>query len=152
MAILRDGFRVNVAFALLPGQGGTGYQEVTIKLPTVDGRGGIDQTSMRNSVWTTQLPKILVAMGEMTGTMMYSSEFWAAASTVMNRNQLITMLLPDGSAFTFWGWINTLDPTEFKEGERPLLNFNIQVSNIASDCSEVGPVFTPGTGNPCFRS
>jgi hypothetical protein len=151
MAILRDGFRALIGFQLLPGAGGLNYQEVTLKLPNIDGRGPVDQTSMRNSVYTTQLPHYLITLGELTGTMMYSPAFWAAASGVMNRNQLVTLVLPDNSTFQFWGWINMLEPTEFKEGERPLLNFNVQVSNINTQCLEEGPTFTAGDANPCLR-
>lgn len=151
MAILRDGFRALVSFQLLPGQGGFNYHEVTLKLPNVDGRGGVDQTSMRNGTYTTQLPKYLVQMGEMTGSMMYDSLFYSQAAGVVNRNQLMTIRLPDGATLQFWGWINMLDPTEFKEGERPLLNFNIQISNINSQCLEEGPAYLPGSLNPCFR-
>lgn len=151
MPVLRDGFRAQISMPLLAGQGGIQYHEVTIKLPTVDGRGGIDQSSMRNTWLTTQLPKALITLGEITGSMMYSTEFYFAAMTTINRNQNMTLLLPDGSTFSFWGWLNQIDPTEYKEGERPLLNFNIQLSNLNTQCQEAPPSFNIGSLTPCQR-
>lgn len=151
MAILRDGYKSLISFSLLAAFTGD-YEEIELSLPELDGRGGIDQTSMRNINFTTELPKTLVTFGEFSGVMMYSPEFYAALSSRINRNQLMTITLPDGATVEFWGWINKATPSSYKEGERPTLAVNFRVSNIDNTCTETAPVITYGVLNPCDHS
>jgi hypothetical protein len=151
MAILRDGFRALIAFSRLPGAGGATYLEVTIKLPAVDGRGGIDQTNMRNALYMTKVPHYLIMLDALSGTMMYDSAFYSAAAAVINRIQSATVTLPDGGTVTVWGWLNKIEPTEYKEGERPLINFEFQIGNLNDQCVETPPVYTSGSYTPCKR-
>lgn len=151
MALLRDGFKTLIGFQLLPGAGGTDYHEVELALPEIDGRGGIDQTSMRNTVYTTEIPKYLVTFGEFRGTFMYSAAFYVGLTGLLNRNQLLSIQLPDGTVLQFWGWVSKATPSSLKEGERPTLDVTFRVSNLNSSCQETAPAVVYGSGNPCFR-
>ena len=55
MGILKDGHPSRIVF----GVSGNLFGEVEVTPPEVDGRGGIDMTSMRNNVWVTMAPKSL---------------------------------------------------------------------------------------------
>lgn len=97
--------------------------------PELDGRGPIDTTVMRNLGLTSQLPKSLVHTGDATLQCQYDPVTYTDLITVINRVRIIVVDFPDLSALGFWGWFGKFTPASNKEGEFPLAEVKIHVSN-----------------------
>jgi hypothetical protein len=146
MSILKDGYKVTIT---LGGPGANLYGEIEITPPEIDGRGGIDMTSMRNLAWVTMAPKSLKQLNPVNAKLMFDPSLIPAVYARVQRNTLFTITFPDGATLTFWGWIDKMTHDPLKESERPTLTVVIQPSNLNSQCQEAGPVFTAGTAAVC---
>lgn len=142
MAIMHDGLHTLVAFEFAPAIGGVLFKEQQIKPWGFDGRGGINTTSLRNVDFVTKVPKTLIDLTDMTGTFQWDPDLYASIFTfILNVNQVITLFMPNGETYQFYGWLDKFDPQEHQEGELPLANITIIPSNINNVTGlEQGPV------------
>lgn len=137
---LRDGFKTLVSFSLNPNF----YAEIEVTPPGIDGRGAIDQTTMRNSVWVTRLAKALKDLTEMQAVIAWDPIIYSpAVFTFIQLNQQFTLRFSDTSQLIFWAEVDKFQPNAMKEGERPTANFTIIPTNVNNLCQEVGPVYVP---------
>lgn len=139
MAFINDGFSTTISFSLSPT---VKFKEKTVTPPSLDGGGENETTTMRNTLWRTKQPKVLLSLGNMSFTASYDPEMYVDAVAMLNKNQLITVNFPDGSTLDFWGWLNDLTPNENVEGSQPTLNGTVMCSNQDNSGNEVAPVWT----------
>ncbi len=142
MARLRDGFSTQVSFSLNPT---VSFLEITVTPPGIDGGGPNDTTTMRNTSLRTMQPKYLKTLTPMTVTANYDSDVFDPADVfaMINVNQEITVLFPDGAELTFWGFLNSFIPGTHVEGSQPVATLNIVPTNQDNDYVEQEPDFTP---------
>lgn len=142
---LRDGFKTLVTFSLNPNF----YAEIEITPPGIDGRGAIDQTTMRNSVWVTRLAKALKDLTEMQAVIAWDPAIYGAVGlAVIQLNQQFALRFSDTSQLLFWAEMDKFQPNAVKEGERPTANLTIIPTNVNSLCQEAGPVYIPPSVTP----
>lgn len=128
---MKDGYRTLLTFA---GINNAEYAEVTVKPPGINGRGPIDITSMRNNKVTTKWPKALIDFSNCQSTVQWNPAFFPQIRDfVVNKNQRISVQLPTGNAMVFYGWVDSWEPNDHREGEVPLATLGIVVSNNNGD-------------------
>lgn len=146
----KDGLGTNIYFP-----GGTGgnaavpsiyFVEVKVKLSGWDKRGGIDITNLRNSRVTTKLNKTLAQSNDMSLVVQVNQASGYAvvasdATAIINKigtNQLFYFTSPptidNGLRYLYeaWGWCDKLEPQENSEGEQPLFDMTVIVSNTTN--------------------
>lgn len=137
---LDDGFSTTFTFVNAP----------TIKLwekevtpPGITQGGAIDTTTMRNTSWRTMAPKALRSLTAVSATVAYATVILeGGASSIyaqLGVNQLITINFPDGSALTFWGFLNEFTPGANVEGEQPTATITIEPTNRNEQTGEEAP-------------
>lgn len=145
MGILKDGHPTRIAF----GVGTSEFGEVEVTPPEVDGRGGIDMTSMRNNNWTTMAPKSLKQLNALTARILFDPIMYSRAFTLINKNRSQQVTFPDGGILSFWGWWNKFTPEGMSTDNRPISVVEVQPSNLNQQCQEDGPSYIPGTSTLC---
>jgi hypothetical protein len=138
---MEDGFAALWTFS---SNGSISFYEIETTPPGWDGGGPIDQTTMRNSTVRTALPKALKSMTDGGGTVAYADTVLdGEAEDLINDNQLITLTLPTGASWAFWGYLNRFQPTGLREGSLPTASIQI-IPTLTNDAGvETLPVFTP---------
>jgi hypothetical protein len=117
--------------------------EKEVTPPAFQSGGPIDTTTMRNIRYRTNSPKKLITNGQMSSTVAYATESYPRIQTMLGRNQLVTVLFPDGAHIMFWGWLDSFAPGALAEGAQPTAAVVVQPSNHDDDGNEVAPVYVP---------
>ena len=109
----------------------------------MSGRGPIDLTSMRNIQAVTKWPKQLVDFTNLTSSVQWDPVFWTqVCASVLLKNQSIFVKFPNLQTLTFYGWADTFEPNDHREGEVPLANLTVISSNINPQGAEILPVLS----------
>lgn len=137
MALLEDGFSTTYTFA----SGALEFEEISVNPPGIDQGGEIDTTTMHNVAWRTRAAKKLKTLSEGGGTAAYDPAVYTSILAQIGVNQEITITWPDNSTLKFWGFLNTFDPSEVSEGERPEADFSIIPTNRNAAGVETAPVY-----------
>lgn len=145
MGLLKDGHGTRITFSV----NGTLYGEVEVTPPEVDGRGGIDMTSMRNAAWTTMAPKSLKSLNAMNARIIFDTAMYQQAFNLINKNRGQVVTFPDNSSLSFWGWWNKFSPEGMSTDNRPTAGIEVQPSNLNQDCVESGPTYSAGSPATC---
>lgn len=135
---------------------------------SLDLGGPIDTSTMQNQMMRTQAAKSLVTTGEVTLSCQYDPGIYLQLLTRVierggNNNPqnniplgfrprlgataLMSWYFPDGSRIDFYAWVEKMTPPVHKEGDMPLMEVKICLSNrniTTSVAPEYVPVFTPG--------
>lgn len=134
-----DGYQTLIAFEDDPD---VSFWEKTVQPPGVDGGDPIDATTMHNTTWRTMRARSLKEMTESSLTVAYDPRVLSQINALINVEQAITVHFPDGSSWTFYGYLRTFEPGENQEGEQPEADITIQPTNWDPDNSaEEGPVY-----------
>lgn len=142
-AQMRDGFPTTIAFATAGA--GILFKVKTIKPGGYVGGGGISMTTMQNTRYRTQMPKRLVTINDIEINASYEVGQYATIVSLMQVNQKVTMTFEDLDKVEYYGWIDEFVLVEHKEGEQPVANVKVCVSNLNTTTStwvETGPLFT----------
>ncbi len=137
--ILEDGFKTLISFALEPS---ILLEEITVTPPGRDAGGEIVLTTMRNTRYRTKAGKQLVDVTNISATVAYDPAVIEQIDDMLGINQLITITHPDGDTDAIWGILNTFEPGENSEGERPTADIEIIPTNRNDSKVETGPVHT----------
>lgn len=137
--ILEDGFKTLISFSLEPS---VLLEEITVTPPGRDAGGEIELTTMRNTKYRTKAGKQLVDVTNTSLTVAYDPAVIEQIDAMIGQNQLITITHPDGDTDAFWGFINTFEPGENSEGERPTADMEIIATNRNDSKVETGPDHT----------
>jgi hypothetical protein len=141
-----DGYQTLVAFQRSPQ---INLWEKTVKPPGANAGGGIDTTTMLNSKYRTRANKHLITLDDLSFRAAYDPDVYIDILTnILNWTQAISVIFPDHSSLTFWGFLDKFEPQEHKEGDMPEADCTIIVTNTDPiTFVEAGPVFTaaPGT-------
>lgn len=139
-AHLADGFSSTISFANYPN---AKLWEKEITPPGIDAGGRNEQTTMRNSVWRTALPKKLKTMTAITFTATYAVASYTDLNNMVGENQLITVDFEDGGTVAVWGWVDKFTPDRLADGTQPQATVTIELSHLNASQVETGPVITP---------
>jgi hypothetical protein len=124
---LSDGYQTTIAMNNLPA---IAFWEKTVGFPAIDGGDGVDQTTMFNEAWMTQLPSTLKKGEPFDVLAAYDPRVATEVEAQCNINQNITITLPDGSTYSFYGWLKTFSPADLVRGTQPETTITFEVSNV----------------------
>ncbi len=143
MSRIDDGHPTTISFATTPSGGGPNltFWEKTLTPPGADGGGPNDTTTMRNTLYRTKSPKVLITLTDMSLSVAYDANVYEDIIDMLNDNQLITITFPDSSTLAFWGWLDKFEPDAIVEGEQPVATITIVPSNQNASGVEVPPVY-----------
>jgi hypothetical protein len=136
-----NGFSTTLSFSLNPT---LEFYEVEVQPPGWEGGDPINTTTMRNTLLETFTPASLQTLTEITISAAYTSDIFHLTTGVkemINKNQEITVTLPDGATFKFWGFIRGWNPPTHTKNVRPMASFRIAPSNTNASKVETLPVF-----------
>lgn len=142
---LKDGYPTRVAFSLDPD---VSLWEKSVKPPGMDGGDPIDQTTMWNEDFRTRAPRSLVTLTESTFKAAYDPDVYNQLMAMLNKEQTITDVLPDGSTLSYYGFMQKFEPDDHVEGTQPEATVTIVPTNFDPvNKVEAGPVLisAPGT-------
>lgn len=123
------------------------FWEKTMGAPAIEGGDPIDQSTMHNSVWMTQLPPTLLKLEPFTLTAAYDPNVISQAIAQTNANQTMTVTWPDGSTLSFYGWLRKIEFADMSHGTLPECTVTIEPSNIdPATQAEEAPVYVDVAG------
>lgn len=145
-----DGFQSLIVFK---NASGVALWPQQIKFAGIDGGDKINTTTMFNSKWRTFAARKLQTLEDVTFKAAIDPDILNpnAANNIMgvinDDTETITEFWPDGSTRCYYGYLQKMTNPEMKEGEFPIFDFTIVVTNYDKvNQVEAGPVFTPGVG------
>lgn len=142
---LDNGYQSLVVFASNPT---LDIWEKTVQPPAYEGGDPIETDTMLNVRWITQAPQCLIAMDEAVVVAAYDPQVLDQLDDLINDNQSITYLYPDGSAYAHWGYLRRAEFSPLEKGVQPEVTLTIVTTNWDPvNCVEAGPVFLNGTGS-----
>lgn len=139
MSYLTDGHQTLIGFSL---NLTVLLREKTVQPPGIQGGGPVPQTTMRNSVWRTAMPKQLKAMSAMNVKVSYDPGTYNEIIAMINLNQQITVTFSDTSTLKFYGWIDEFIPDDTEEGAQPTATLKLEPSMLDGSAAEAGPTYT----------
>lgn len=138
-------------------------RERELQPPSLDLGGGIEISTMYNNYFKTKVSKGLIEVGDVTLQARYDPYIYAQMLAIVpeaggpggpppgrlagtrrrlgqNAQQVVTF--PDGTVLVVYGWYDKITPPSHKEGDVPLMEVKIVVSNLDHNGVEAGPVIT----------
>ena len=143
---LKDGYQSLIAFAADPD---ISIWEKTVQPPGLDGGDPVDNTTMHNTSLRTSAPRGLKTMTNSQMTVAYDPQCLLQLLALINVETTITVAFPDGSAWSFYGFLQSFEPAENEEGTQPEATCVIVPTNTdPTTGEEEEPIYTAelGTG------
>lgn len=140
--IVPDGQSTYVSFAL---QSAVHFLEKEVQPIGLDGGGSVEQTTMRNIRLRTFTPKRLYTVSEQTLKVAYDPNLLVQILGMYQANQQLITTHPDGSSWTWFGWIESFKPDSNKEGTQPEATVVLMASNLNGAGVETAPTYSAGT-------
>ena len=135
-----SGFGATITFSLASG---VLLYEKQITPHSIQGGGKIDTTTHRNTAWRTSKPKSLKDVGDMSLTVAYDPAVISTMMSMVGANQQITAGFPDGSTWSFWGFIDSFVPSALDVNEdQPTAALTLMATNLNDSDVETAPAFT----------
>ncbi len=141
MAILKDGFKSTIGFAQDPAI--PEMELVSFTPPGLNMGGANNRTSMSNTAFRTQIPKVLKSLTSTSASVYYDPALMTVLLTILGVNGLITYTFPNLGTWTAWGWIEEATAGTLEEGTIPTLDLTIEHSLLNATQVEVAPAYTP---------
>lgn len=143
-SFLEDGFSTQVALSQAPT---AELFEKTVDPPGVDGGEPVPLATMLSQTWRTFTSRELKTMTPMRMTCAYSSKCYSTLVSIINVEGSITIHFPDTSTVTFYGYLQSFEPSTVAEGVQPEAVVVIMPTNRDPiNKVETGPVWVMGTG------
>lgn len=136
---LQDGFKTLITFAM---NGAVKLKEREVTPPGLTGGGAINTSTMRNNTMVTKSPKSLMDTKGIALQCNYDPAVYNDIKSMLLENQQITVTFPDNSKIIVWGWIEEFQPTGLKEGDFPIADVKIELSNVNGSGAETAPVYS----------
>lgn len=116
--------------------------EKTVTPPGIDGGDPVDTTTMHNKNMRTFEPRKLKTLTEAGASCAYDTSCYSVLNGLINKKKHISTIFPDGSRYTFWGYLRVFTPDEISEGEQPTAQVSIQPCNTDESGEESEPEYS----------
>jgi hypothetical protein len=143
-AKLLDGFPTRIAFASKPD---LRIWENGAKPPGFDGGEAIPTSTHHNVKYHTAAPRKLLKVGPVTFKAAYDTRALNDIQSLINVQDAVTLIFPDGTTVAFWGFLQKFEPDDNEEGKFPMANCTVVPTNWDPiNNVEAGPAVTPAPG------
>lgn len=105
------------------------FWEKGITPPGLDGGEAIPTTTMHNTVWRTFSPMALITLTPMTTRVAWDVDLYTEIEALINDEQSISVHLPSGQSYSFFGFLQRFEPGELVEGTQPEATITIVPTN-----------------------
>lgn len=144
--MLDDGYQSLVAFESDPD---VSLWEKTVQPVGFDGGDKIDVTTMHNETVRTYATRSLIDITDGAMTVAYDPACLDQILALLNVEQAISVHLPDGSAWVFFGAMTAFEPQSNEEGSQPEANVTLVATNVdPADGTEAVPNYVTPAGTP----
>lgn len=141
---LKDGYSTKIAFA---SNLTVEFWEKTVQPTGMDGLEKIDQTTMHNNQWRTFRPRALVTQTDSTLKVAYNPLVNTSILSLVNKEDTITEIFPDGSTKAYYGFLKSFIPDAHEEGKQPEATIVICATNFdKTNNVEAGPAYSDVAG------
>jgi hypothetical protein len=141
---LDDGHSTKIAFERDPD---ISFWEKTVKPPGIDGGDAVDIQTMHNVTWRPRAPRQLKTLTDLTLKVAYDPAVFTQILALCNVEGSITCIFPDGSTYSFFGFLRVFDPDDNAEGTQPTATITITPTNVDPVTgAEAGPVLIEVAG------
>lgn len=138
--MLRNGYQTKISFAA---NADVNLWERQVTPPGLDGGDKIDTTTMFNSEAKTSSPQALYEMLDSGMVCGYDESVLPDIIDLLNVETTITIEMPDGGTWAFYGALRSATPNANSNGSLPEMTCVIICTNTdPSDGSEAAPVYT----------
>lgn len=135
--MLEDGYQTVITFS---GDEDVSLWEKTVQPLGVEGGEKVDITTMHNVDVRTYAPRFLKDIADGQMTVAYDPAVLTQILALVNVAQSITITFPDGSTWTFFGYLRNFQPAALQEGTQPEATCTFVATNVdTSDNSESVP-------------
>ena len=141
-AQLEDGYQSVITLAEAPT---IALWEKAVTPPGMEGGEKVDVTTMHNDKVRTYAPRSLKEVTDSSMTCGYDPAVLADILAQINVKQQITVHFPDGSSWTFWGYLKNFLPGSLEEGTHPTAQCTIVTTNTNDAGVESEPEYTAGS-------
>ncbi len=148
---LDNGFQTLIVFSSNPT---IEIYEKSVQPPSIDGGDPIMTDTMLNTVYITKTPQCLEEWGDIVVVAAYDPAARSEIQALINNPQSITVVYPDETTLTVWGYLRSEVPAALVKNTQPETTLTIVVTNYDPVlCVEAGPVLVAGTGScmPCHQ-
>ena len=136
---LEDGYQTIIEFA---GSDTIKLFEKTVQPPGLEGGEKVDTTTMHNQDVRTYAPRWLKEVTDGQMTVAYDPAVLSEVLALINVVKEITLTHPDGSTWTFFGYLRSFVPGSNAEGAQPEATCTIVSTNVdPADSSETVPAY-----------
>lgn len=126
---------------------GLNIWEQTVKPPGFKLDDRKDTTTSYNDRIRTFSPGRLMTGQDITINCGYDPDDYMEIIDLLGVRDTITVTLPSGTKYAFYGWLDAVDPNDHNEQDDPMLTLTLAQGNQDWDtCEEEMPVVVPGTG------
>ena len=140
--MLTDGFSTIISCTANPS---IKMWEMEVDPPSIEGGGGKQVSTMRNTAWHTMAPNVLKKLGEGGAKVGFDPAVYSQIVALINVNTSWTITYPDGATEVFLGWMDSFKRNTFTEGEVPTADVVFIPSMRNGAGTETAPVATAGT-------
>lgn len=142
--MLENGFTSKVAFSRNPS---CAVWEKTVQPVGWDQGEPIDISTMFNSRKRTKAPRALTDTTPQVMTVAYNPAFYTQLREMIGVPQSITHHFPDGTKYSYWGWIKDFIPAPLSDGVFPEATMTVIESDWdPTNNVEAEPVVTSVAG------
>ena len=140
---LRDGYRTLITFGDDPD---LSVWEKSTTPPGVDGGDPVNTTTFHNSSYVTKWPRQLKEHTDISMRVAYAGEVRTLIEALVNVNDEVTVIFPDGTTDVFWGYLRSFSPQECTDGGQPEADIVVVITNTDASYAEQGPVMAAAAG------
>jgi hypothetical protein len=110
---IENGFRIKITFA---SNATVNFWERAVKPPGFDGGDPTDTTTQFNTTVRTKGSRKLITITDITGTVLYDPAVIPQILALINVEQAVTVLWPDGATLALYGYLKNFEPAEMGHG------------------------------------
>jgi len=143
--MLEDGYQTVITFADEPT---IGLWEKTVTPPGQEGGEKVDVTTMHNVNVRTYAARFLKEVTDSQMTVAYDPAVLVDILALINVPGKISITFPDGSTWTFDGYLKNFQPGAIAEGTQPEATCSIVATNRDTDTPATLPEISPSYTAP----
>lgn len=143
-AKMPEGFRCKLSFGRLTT---FAFWARELTPAPVNNGNALDVTTFYNTLFKTKRPQVLYEVGDIQAVGLWDADIFKDAQykALLGLESNISILFPQGSTFSVFGYLQSITPSRMTHGEVPMTTINVVVTNWDYvNHVEAGPAYADG--------